>query len=406
MGIFNKKSYLYVIQENHNVSNDSFNTPEDLINFVINENTRLLESDEKGTCVITKIKVTKKGEEILYSQSLSLPMDPYTIDFDDLLSNFYTKKAIPHHLSTNDEQKESPSLKNEKTTLTEETPELSEELSILLAKGKNDLVDSEEVVEPKTNLAATVEAQQKEIDELKSIIQQKSSVSMESKVEANSENTEYAPNSSNNQSYESKQEEIQEVTLTSENDGIVTDVLSIIRSEIENKLTEFVETESAKIDQEIQRLDKRSEIEKHVRDSMKREEKEQLNRAEKELTNDKNRAEQEEIQRHEETMLEIGQQYQKLKAQRLTAIKNEYSEKTQKVINQEYLKQTKQLERILQGKKEELVIRQKDLNNGLKNDISQLLEVFNTNHNQIIETVEQQKSNNSPIDFMERLKRA
>ncbi|KAJ85621.1 hypothetical protein P791_1220 [Enterococcus faecalis NY9] len=333
-------------------------------------------------------------------------MDPYTIDFDDLLSNFYTKKAIPHQLSTNDEQKESPSLKNEETTLTEETPELSEELSILLAKGKNDLVDSVEVVESKTNLAATVEAQQKEIDELKSIIQQKTSVSMESKVEANSENTEYAPNSSNNQSYESKQEEIQEVTLTSENDGIVTDVLSIIRFEIENKLTEFVEAESAKIDQEIQRLDKRSEIEKHVKDSMKREEKEQLNRAEKELNNDKNRAEQEEIQRHEETMLEIGQQYQKLKAQQLTAIKNEYSEKTQKVINQEYLKQTKQLERILQGKKEELVIRQKDLNNGLKNDISQLLEVFNTNHNQVIETVEQQKSNNSPIDFMERLKRA
>ncbi|EMF0618092.1 hypothetical protein G9L34_003059, partial [Enterococcus hirae] len=72
----------------------------------------------------------------------------------------------------------------------------------------------------------------------------------------------------------------------------------------------------------------------------------------------------------------------------------------------EYKKQTEQLEKILQGKKEELALRQKVLNDGLKNNFAKVLETFNADHDEVIKNIDQQKKSSELIDLTKYMSQA
>lgn len=83
------------------------------------------------------------------------------------------------------------------------------------------------------------------------------------------------------------------------------------------------------------------------------------------------------------------------------AIQNAYKETIDQTIKKEYEQQTDQLSRILQGKMDELRLRQHTVNTGLEANFKEVLEKFNREHSQVIHEVEQKKQQ-SPINLEER----
>lgn len=85
------------------------------------------------------------------------------------------------------------------------------------------------------------------------------------------------------------------------------------------------------------------------------------------------------------------------------AIKAQYAQKITEKIQEEYDTQTQALSNILQGKTDELKLRQRELNEGLKVNFSQAIDQFNHAHEEVIQNVEKQKDA-SPIEISKYLK--
>lgn len=92
--MFSKK-YRYTLLHSDTIEAQPISSPEELINFVIGANNKLIDRKEKGWIYAEKIKESRHGEILLYGKRIDLPIfedNPY---FDNLLYNFHTKKLIP-----------------------------------------------------------------------------------------------------------------------------------------------------------------------------------------------------------------------------------------------------------------------------------------------------------------------
>lgn len=92
--MFSKK-YRYPLLHSDTIEAQPISSPEELINFVIGANNKLIDRKEKGWIYAEKVKELRHGEILLYGKRIDLPIfedNPY---FDNLLSNFHTKKLVP-----------------------------------------------------------------------------------------------------------------------------------------------------------------------------------------------------------------------------------------------------------------------------------------------------------------------
>lgn len=92
--MFSKK-YRYTLLHSDTIESQPISSPEELINFVIGANNKLIDRKEKGWIYAEKLKESRHGEILLYGKRIDLPIfedNPY---FDELLATFHTKKLIP-----------------------------------------------------------------------------------------------------------------------------------------------------------------------------------------------------------------------------------------------------------------------------------------------------------------------
>ena len=184
-------------------------------------------------------------------------------------------------------------------------------------------------------------------------------------------------------------------------DEIVQEVLQSTKVEFGQALTKFIDSETRKINQEIQQLDKRHLIEESVRNRLEAKKQEELDTLERQLISQKQQQVQEETLRHQQALQHIESSFATQLEGETAAIQNSYKETIDQTIKKEYEQQTDQLSRILQGKMDELKLRQQTVNTGLEANFKEVLETFNREHSQVIHEVEQKKQQ-SPISLEER----
>lgn len=433
-----KNAYRFEVIHSDNINGEEIKDADGLINFVIGVNNHLLAMDEKGWLFIEKIKETKKESTVFYVAKLELPLledNPY---FDSLLSPFYTRKKVDY-----DSSLVSPLLAGSTVSTEDGIPELPKEFAALASKGKEEL---EQAVLPEEE---TTEEQRSNIDAGKTIQEQESAALQQLQIEQLTYHLHLKQEELNSKAEELEklkidkqkellneelmslvtppavvvQEEIIPVVeaepvkaLTQEiytpvladhsSDQVVTDMLEMVKTEFSSRLSIFVEEEMKKINDEIKQLDTRETIEQDVTDRLEAEKNRVIESESAMLITKKRLFIKEEQLRHEAALAAIEETYVKDKDERITEILTSFETKRKVEISEEYQRQTEQLSKILQGKKEELSLRQKDLNVGLKDNFAQVLASFNENHEQVIQQIEKQKEQNAPIDFMARLKQA
>ncbi|MEI5992469.1 hypothetical protein A5881_004025 [Enterococcus termitis] len=424
-----------------NIQTESILTPESLVNYVIGVNNHLIKAEETGWVYAEKFKESKKGKELLYAFKIELPLyedNPY---FDQLLSPFYTKKklafeevVLPEATKETKNEGGTPELPPELQALADsgtkrleeqlpETVEASEKTSEdqELVDPNDDQAEQQQLIE---NLMYQLEMQQEEIQQLKqeeiqqlkqenatnlSLNNPLSNEDIQTELVIKKKQTEVSPDKSypglSLDSIEPKTEE-PSVLSTPESVGAVSDVLDLVKNEFSSRLSSFVEEETTKIDQEIKELDTRHLIEGEVKKRVQIEKQRTIDAEILVLENEEQKELKEEQQRHESAVATIKRTCAEKKATKERELDVHFKEKLSNDIAAEYKVQTNQLTRILQGKKDELAFKQKEMNEGLKANFAQVLASFNETHEKVIEQVEQQKVANQPIDFLAHKKAA
>ena len=137
-----------------------------------------------------------------------------------------------------------------------------------------------------------------------------------------------------------------------------------------------METETEKIKEEIKRLDKRDRIEDDVTKRLEGEERDQMATMNHQLASEKRPTNQRRKMRHQQALQAIEQLFLSQLQEKTAAIKDTYRKKIEQTIREEYDRQTEELSRILQGKMDELKIRQRAMNTGLKANFKEALAEF------------------------------
>lgn len=432
---FLKSNFRFELIHSDNIKAEKIETPEALVSYVIGVNNHLYKQEEQGWIYAEKIKETKKGNVTLFAMKIDLPIledNPY---FDQLLSPFYTKKKLPFEEIVLPEATVLESGK-EKAGV----PPLPSELETLMNAGNKRLdveskaepeVFSQEATEDSTELMEQQAERQQEIDELKhklslknkeiEQLKQQEAASMDEKTEVSEpkesvtqvtvtpvttdEHSKY-PGLSLDSVQDVSSERTISVPEPSIATGDVSDMLELVKQEFSTRLTAFVEEETRKMDAEIKEMDTRHLIEAEVTQKNQLEKKNALEAEQATLQRERQVQLTEENQRHEAALATIERTYADKKVAKEQELTAHYSEKLAEDISSEYKRQTEQLSRILQGKKDELSFKQKQMNEGLKENFTQVLATFNESHERVIEQMEQQKVANQPIDFFARKKAA
>lgn len=432
--MFNKKKYRFELSHVQNIRPDKVRNAADLVNFIIGENQELLDHEEQGSLVVSKIESSKKGEQILFAQRLELPMTAKT-NFDALLEPFYTRKPLEFDesiLEIQDEKRNSHEKVEEK-----------------IYQAKNNIVQREENVEgyapaPQLDLSDNQEEVESDSGSDKQVIHDDQSEPSndnehtEINVPASTLLTEAAIKEIVAKEIKGKDEEIERLKQSlrsQEKEGItepknpplkddhvseailatppvssdlsedvnVLDVIKMVKYEANKRLEDFIAQETTKINAEIEALDTRDKIEatlsKRFGDE-KELEIEELNRL---VDSEKTEAISTENARHEAALKSIESESEANRASQLAKLTEAFSTKLSSAIKEEYERQTEQLNLILQGKTEELQLRQKAVNEGMKNTVTEVLEGFNTNHGEVIQTVERRKNSSSVISLNQRV---
>lgn len=430
---FLKGTFRFEVIHSDNIQTESILTPESLVNYVIGVNNHLIKAEETGWVYAEKFKESKKGKELLYAFKIELPLyedNPY---FDQLLSPFYTKKklafeevVLPEATKVTKNESRTPELPPELQALADsgtkrleeqspETVEISEMTSEEqeIVNPNDDQAEQQQLIE---NLMYQLEMQQEEIQQLKqknatnlSLNHPFSNEDIQTELVIKKKQTEVSPDKSypglSLDSIEPKTEE-PPVLSTPESIGAVSDVLDLVKNEFSSRLSSFVEEETTKIDREIKELDTRHLIEGEVTKRVQIEKQRTMDAEILVLENEEQKELKEEQQRHESTVATIKRTCAEKKATKEQELDVHFKEKLSNDIAAEYQAQTDQLTRILQGKKDELAFKQKEMNEGLKANFAQVLASFNETHEKVIEQVEQQKVANQPIDFLAHKKAA
>ncbi|EZP89839.1 hypothetical protein Z973_10525 [Enterococcus faecium VRE1044] len=298
---------------------------------------------------------------------------------------------------------------------------MTEEMKRLVEKGSTNITPSVETAdfdeEENINEESTEEIEQENVEELlRKLKQQEEEIQklktdkqpMASKINSSAENIdiELEKERIDSETLIDTAKPPENITTTDTEDQSISEVLDMVKVEFGSRLELLIKKEKEKIQEEIKRLDERSEIPKKVTQKIDIEKNAAIEIEEKNLEINRLSALEEENKRHDQKIAEIEKEYATNRLMRLEAIKTEYEVKCNTLISQEYKKQTEQLEKILQGKKEELALRQKVLNDGLKNNFAKVLETFNADHDEVIKNIDQQKKSSELIDLTKYMSQA
>lgn len=335
--------------------------------------------------------------------------------FDELLFPFHTKKPIEYDQSVFLVDKNEIELE----AIDNEEPVMTEEMKHLVEKGSTKITPSVETAdfdeEENINEESTEEIEQENVEELlRKLKQQEEEIQklktdkqpMETNDPVENTDIEVAKERIVSETLTDTAKLPENITTTDTEDQSISEVLDMVKVEFGSRLELLIKKEKEKIQEEIKRLDERSEIPKKVTQKIDIEKNAAIEIEEKNLEINRLSALEEENKRHDQKIAEIEKEYATNRLIRLEAIKTEYEEKCNTLISQEYKKQTEQLEKILQGKKEELALRQKVLNDGLKNNFAKVLETFNADHDEVIKNIDQQKKSSELIDLTKYMSQA
>lgn len=432
--MFNKKKYRIELSQVQNIRPDKVRNAADLVNFIIGENQELLDHEEQGSLVVSKIESSKKGEQILFAQRLELPITAKT-NFDALLEPFYTRKPLEFDesiLEIQDEKRNS--LKN-----------IEEKINQV----KNDFVQREENDEgyapaPQLDLSDDKEEDESDSGSDKQVINGDPSEPSndtgrtEINVPASTLLTEAAIKEIVAKEMKEKDDEIERLkqSLRSQEkeemakvenppvkddhvskailanplvssdlseDVNVLDVIKMVKYDANKRLEDFIAQETAKINAEIETLDTRDKIEPTLSKRFGDEKELEIKELNRKIDSEKTEAISSENARHEAALKSIESESEANRVSQIAKLTEEFSAKLSSAINEEYERQTEQLNLILQGKTEELQLRQKAVNEGMKNTVSEVLEGFNTNHGEVIQNVERRKNSSGVIPLRQRV---
>ncbi|MGX7011569.1 hypothetical protein [Lactococcus cremoris] len=433
-GMFNKKKYRIELSQVQNIRPDKVRNAADLVNFIIGENQELLDHEEQGFLVVSKIESSKKGEQILFAQRLELPMAAKT-NFDALLEPFYTRKPLEFDESILEIQdKKRNSLEN-----------VEEKIN----QAKNDIVQREENDEgyapaPQLDLSDDKEEDESDSGSDKQVINDDPSEPSndtgrtEINVPASTLLTEAAIKEIVAKEMKDKDEEIERLkqSLRSQEkeemakvenppvkddhvseailptpsvssdlveDVNVLDVIKMVKYDANKRLEDFISQETAKINAEIEALDTRDNIEPTLSKRFGDEKELEIDELNRKVESEKTEAISTENARHEAALKSIESESEANRVSQIAKLTEEFSAKLSSAIKEEYERQTEQLNLILQGKTEELQLRQKAVNEGMKNTVSEVLEGFNTNHGEVIQNVERRKNSSGVIPLRQRV---
>lgn len=432
--MFNKKKYRIELSQVQNIRPDKVRNAADLVNFIIGENQELLDHEEQGFLVVSKIESSKKGEQILFAQRLELPMAAKT-NFDALLEPFYTRKPFEFDESILEIQdKKRNSLEN-----------VEEKIN----QAKNDIVQREENDEgyapaPQLDLSDDKEEDESDSGSDKQVINDDPSEPSndtgrtEINVPASTLLTEAAIKEIVAKEMKDKDEEIERLkqSLRSQEkeemakvenppvkddhvseailptpsvssdlveDVNVLDVIKMVKYDANKRLEDFISQETAKINAEIEALDTRDKIEPTLSKRFGDEKELEIDELNRKVESEKTEAISTENARHEAALKSIESESEANRVSQIAKLTEEFSAKLSSAIKEEYERQTEQLNLILQGKTEELQLRQKAVNEGMKNTVSEVLEGFNTNHGEVIQNVERRKNSSGVIPLRQRV---
>lgn len=439
MGLFSRKpKFIYEFSGCELFIQKEVKSPYELVNHIIDENNRFKRDYLKGDVTITKIKNDLKAK-VYYSEVIHLPQAE-TVDWLDALSPFFTKKPLNYSVSETslsdqptseqavekEEQDTKPmtledfesdlfsteAIETENKPTPEDTPILSESTSEEREERNRSIVQEKE---PKPSdivqlPRAEFEELQKELrnqrEEMDRLIKKVQSTPPSQTIDLPSLTEELTTEREGIQAQPDQDKlskHMDQLTTVSTHDTIVQDVLLSTKAEIAQVLTAFVEKETIKIKEEIQELDKREFIKEELTKRLKLEEEQELDELSQDLSKQKEDSIQEENLRHLQQLKEIDQIFKKKSEEKIEAIQTAYRNKINSSIKEEYDRQTEQLSRILQGKMDELQLRQQAINTGLESNFKEVLADFNREHSQVIEEVERKKRR-APIDLVERRK--
>lgn len=435
LGLLSRQKFTFTISQGKNIDDNTFNDPGNLVNWAEEENIRIEAQGEKDQVLI--VQKNDKGV-ILYAQRIEFPLDA-SVDIDDLLENFYTKKPLEFDKGILEATPE------EQIITDNEPPEMPEDMKELLknSQEKVEEKDSEEHaptpkigldVQEETTEVGNIEEkefvpasefhalkdmfleQQKEVATLKAHTEVKKPISMSqlSKIQAEefqSENEDVIIADPKSQ-YILEQKKSEEDIEKSVSEALVNDlpsdfavnsILMAVKEKVDQTMKSFIDQETAKMNQEIKELDQRDRIAPTIEEFYSKEETAALQKAEEESNKAKAAAIAEEERRHQQELINIVNRFESEHESQVEAIKAQYAQKITEKIQEEYDTQTQALSNILQGKTDELKLRQRELNEGLKVNFSQAIDQFNHAHEEVIQNVEKQK-NAAPIEISKYLK--
>ncbi|GAB7390465.1 hypothetical protein [Lactococcus garvieae] len=435
LGLLSRNKFTFTISQGKNIDDNTFNDPGNLVNWAEEENIRIEAQGEKDQVLI--VQKSDKGV-ILYAQRIDFPLDA-SVDIDDLLENFYTKKPLEFDKGILE------AAPKEQIITDNEPPEMPEDMKELLNTSQKKVeVDDSEGYAPAPNIGLDIQEevievenkdekqfvpasefhalkdmfleQQKEVATLKAHTEVKkpSSMGYFSKIQAEelqSENEDVIIVDPKSQyMMEQKKSEVdieKSVTETLANelpsDFAVSSILMAVKEKVDQTMKSFIDQETAKMNQEIKELDQRDRIAPTIKEFYSKEETAALQKAEEESNKAKAAAIAEEERRHQQELVNIANRFELEHERQVEAIKSQYAQKITEKIKEEYDTQTQALSNILQGKTDELKLRQRELNEGLKANFSQAIDQFNHAHEEVIQNVEKQKDA-SPIEISKYLK--
>ena len=428
MLFFSKPVEVYEFKFVHGIMLDEISSTLDFVNFIDSENARLESLGQTGSMVAIKYLEKRNKKKMIYAQRIHLPVAP-EVDMDEFLNNFYSSKPIAFDESI----LTIPPVTEESETTQKEILEATKEDSVSLSsKEAITSIDLSKVIEknvysPHDAMQKEIERQRAEIEELKQLLlkQQAETVvedSTSGKVEnSTSRKVEVQPEEqSETTQKEALNEPIKEdsVSLSSKEtttsidlsdemimDTDVEEVLDLVKSSYQEKVQNYLEEERQKILAEIKELDQRDKIEAQVTEKLSKQKYIDLQVMQKELAADLEKQIEEENRRHQEALKQLELTHKKTQAAKEVEIEEAYKEKISQSIQKEYEVQTEQLERILQGKTDELQLRQKEMNKGLKADFEKILQTFNQGHESVIQLVEAQKKEKNILSFPEKVRK-
>lgn len=424
MALFRRKpKFIFEFSGCDQFREEEIHDPYELVKLMTEEDTRFRRDYHQGYVTVTKVKNDVKGR-VYYEERFYLPQNE---DFDWLaaLSSFFTKKPLTYILEepslpeetesvVKDEGKQTAqpytldefetSLQTEavpKETRAASTDETTNEGDSIPSQKKHNTPIEKEVVQLTRSefeeLQRAIQEQKNETERLREEMKRQEITPKVASLTPLSE--EMKTVSTVADLFESEERQ----TSSGEAVKIVPDVLLSTKTELDQALSQFLKSESSKIETEIQCLDKRDQIVQIVTEKFKKEEQDRLDLLKREQAARKEQSIQEEQLRHKKKLEEIDFSYDQQLQEEVVAIQMSFKEKISTCIKEEYDKQTIQLTRILQGKMDELQLQQQAINDGLKANIQEALEKFNQKHNQVIQEVERKKQV-SPIDLEQQRK--